>query len=43
MASIRKAILAWVLPGFRGRSIMLGIGALFLVATLGSATAGDGG
>jgi hypothetical protein len=38
---------AWVLPGFRGRPILLGIGALLMVAALGSATAsngaGDGG
>ena len=32
---------AWVLPGFRGRSIMLGLGALFMVAAVGVGTAGD--
>lgn len=38
---------AWLLPGFRGRPLMLGIGTLLMVAALGSATAsngaGDGG
>jgi hypothetical protein len=33
---------AWVLPGFRGRPIMLGIGALLMVAAFGSATASSG-
>lgn len=33
---------AWVLPGFSGRPIMLGIGTLLMVAALGSAT-GSGG
>jgi hypothetical protein len=32
---------AWVLPGFRGRPLMLGIGALFMVAAVGIGTAGD--
>ena len=32
---------AWVLPGFRGRPLMLGIGTLLLVSALGSATSSD--
>ncbi|MEO7398282.1 MAG: DUF2510 domain-containing protein [Ilumatobacteraceae bacterium] len=34
---------AWVLPGFRGRPIMLGIGALLMVFSLGAATGSDDG
>ncbi len=36
-------ISAWVLPGFRGRPLMLGIGALLLVAALGSAVSTESG
>ncbi|MCU1360919.1 MAG: hypothetical protein JWN99_2208, partial [Ilumatobacteraceae bacterium] len=33
---------AWVLPGLRGRPIMLGIGTLLMVAALGAATSSGG-
>jgi hypothetical protein len=35
-------IAAWVLPGFRGRSIMLGIGTLLWVAALAAVTSSSG-
>lgn len=32
---------AWVLPGFRGRTLFLGLGAIALIGTIGSLTAPD--
>ncbi len=34
-------IAAWILPGYRGRTVMLGLGALLLVSALGQATSSD--
>lgn len=34
---------AWAAPGLRGRPLMLALGALFVVAAVGRATASDGG
>ncbi|MBI4934342.1 MAG: DUF2510 domain-containing protein [Actinobacteria bacterium] len=34
---------AWAAPGFRGRNLLLGLGALSLVVSLGALAGGDGG